>query len=791
MDSLATILRRIPLFADLPAGNFARIIADLREERHEAGSVICYEGDEARDFYVIKSGIVEVQLNLGGAEREVVAVSGPSEWFGERALFSDRPRSATVVAQTPVELWRLPKDKFDAMIEENPWLMFHFAQILSDRLYRNNQELSKLQVAFERQMDAFLAVQPRARQELLTRSAILSVLDPDVMAGLVPHADRVPLGEIESCAALLARHDGGKTMLPSVRDHLVARLSSEVGPEGIRQLHREAARLYLERDRWDQSINHLLAAEEYGPAAELIGTHLDTIRERTLLNGYLRQMPAEIVERHLPGIGSSVEAALQPDTATASGTPPHHLMPVRVLSWAAIAVGIIAGLVVWTATPPPGLTPASLRMIALLVWAATLWAFDVFPDYVVAIGMLLGWIVLDVVPADVAVSGFISSPFFLIIGVLGIAASLQSSGLLFRIALHVLQRFPLTHRGQSLGLALAGTGINSVIPDVTSGVAIASPIVLAQSDSLGYARLSNGSAGLAMAAVLGFGQMSPFFLTGAAENLLAWTLLPEAAHADITWMRWFVAALPLALVTFVCGLTFTLLLLPPEIQPTVSRGLIATQLEALGSPSRAEWINGMVLVSAIIGWITARYHGLDVAWVAMIGLAILLATNLLDRTAFRAGIYWDFLFYLGAVLGLSSVVRHLGIDQWLIAELAPVLEPMAANPARFLVVLGLMIFAARFILPSLPLVSVLIITVIPIAAKANIHPLVLTLVICMTTAVWFLPYQSTYYLALYFGTKEKAFSHSQVRIIAWCYAATYLAAIIIAVPWWRMLGLLP
>ena len=102
MDSLATILRRIPLFADLPAGNFARIIADLREERHEAGSVICYEGDEARDFYVIKSGIVEVQLNLGEAEREVVAVSGPSEWFGERALFSDRPRSATVVAQTPV-----------------------------------------------------------------------------------------------------------------------------------------------------------------------------------------------------------------------------------------------------------------------------------------------------------------------------------------------------------------------------------------------------------------------------------------------------------------------------------------------------------------------------------------------------------------------------------------------------------------------------------------------------------------------------------------------------------------
>src|SRR5262245_42877388 len=701
MDSLAAILRRIPLFADLPAGNFARIIADLREERHQAGTVICYEGDEARDFYVIKSGIVEVQVNLGGAERELVAVSGPSEWFGERALFSDRPRSATVVAQTPVELWRLPKDKFDAMIEENPWLMFHFAQILSDRLYRNNQELSKLQVAFERQMDAFLAAQPRARQDLLTRSAILNVLDPDVIVDLVPHADRQPLGEIESCAALVARHDGGKTLLPSVRDHLVARLSGEVGPEGIRQLHRDAARLYLERDRWDQSIGHLLAAEEYGPAAQLIRTHLDTIRERNLLKGYLDQMPAEKVELHLPDIRSHVDATLPPDAPAVSPWQRRadNFMPARVLSWATIGIGIIAGLMVWTAAPPPGLTPASLQMVALLIWAATLWAFDVFPDYVVALGMLLGWIVLDVVPAEVAVSGFISSPFFLIIGVLGIAASLQSSGLLFRIALHVLQRFPLTHRGQSLGLALAGTSINSVIPDVTSGVAIASPIVLAQSDALGYARLSNGSAGLAMAAVLGFGQMSPFFLTGAAENLLAWSLLPEAAHADITWIRWFVAALPMALVTFASGLTFTLLLLPPEIQPTVSRSLIATQLEALGRPSRAEWINGMVLVGAIIGWITAPYHGLEVAWVAMIGLAILLATNLLDRATFRAGIYWDFLFFLGAVLGLSSVVRHLGIDQWLIA-LAPVLEPMTANPERFLVVLGLMIFAARFILPS-------------------------------------------------------------------------------------------
>ena len=294
-----------------------------------------------------------------------------------------------------------------------------------------------------------------------------------------------------------------------------------------------------------------------------------------------------------------------------------------------------------------------------------------------------------------------------------------------------------------------------------------------------------------MAALLGFGQMGPFFLTGAAENLLAWGLLPVAARAAITWGSWALAALPLAVVTFTAAFALTMFSFPPEFQPTISRGLIETQIEALGPPSRAEIVNGLVLLAAMVGWITAPYHHIDVAWVAMSGLALLLATNFLDRTTFRAGINWDFLFYLGAVLSLTSVVRQLGIDTWVIQQLAPLLEPMTAHPALFLMVMALAVFAARFILPSFPLVSLLILMVVPIASNAGINPLALTLVICMTVTVWFLPYQSTCYLALYFGTKQKAFSHGQVRLLAWSYGVIYLLAILVAIPYWWLLGLLP
>jgi di/tricarboxylate transporter len=196
------------------------------------------------------------------------------------------------------------------------------------------------------------------------------------------------------------------------------------------------------------------------------------------------------------------------------------------------------------------------------------------------------------------------------------------------------------------------------------------------------------------------------------------------------------------------------------------------------------------VVGAMVGWISAPYHGVDVAWVAMSGLALLLATNLLDRATFRSGINWDFLFYLGAVLSLTSVVRKLGIDAWIIHQLTPILEPLTATPAKFLMGITLAIFVARFVLPSFPLVSLLTVTIVPIAANAGIQQALL-LVICTSVAIWFLPYQSTCYLALYFGTKEKAFSHGQVRLLAWSYGVIYLLAVLAAIPYWRWMGLIP
>ena len=74
---------------------------------HAAGDRIIVQGEAGDAFYVIASGLVEV---VHDGRR--VATLGRGDSFGEIALLSDRPRTASVVALETVESLRLPRAAF-------------------------------------------------------------------------------------------------------------------------------------------------------------------------------------------------------------------------------------------------------------------------------------------------------------------------------------------------------------------------------------------------------------------------------------------------------------------------------------------------------------------------------------------------------------------------------------------------------------------------------------------------------------------------------------------------------
>jgi MFS family permease len=109
------LLRRLPMFAPLPASTLEHLARSLRPLRADAGEEIVREGALGDRFFVLSSG--EVDVSVAGRPTAKLAAG---DYFGEIALLREVPRTATVVARTDVELFSLDRDEFVAAVTGHP-----------------------------------------------------------------------------------------------------------------------------------------------------------------------------------------------------------------------------------------------------------------------------------------------------------------------------------------------------------------------------------------------------------------------------------------------------------------------------------------------------------------------------------------------------------------------------------------------------------------------------------------------------------------------------------------------
>ncbi len=108
-------LLKTPLFEFVPPSNIEALFKRFRSHRMIAGDVIIKQGDPGDYFYVIKSGNVRVEVELGGKVSEVASLSA-GQTFGQDSLISDLPRNASVVANKSGELVSIEKEDFRALL---------------------------------------------------------------------------------------------------------------------------------------------------------------------------------------------------------------------------------------------------------------------------------------------------------------------------------------------------------------------------------------------------------------------------------------------------------------------------------------------------------------------------------------------------------------------------------------------------------------------------------------------------------------------------------------------------
>ena len=112
-------LKPIHIFKGLKDDQILEIAQELEVETRPAGETIFEEGAEGQEFFIINKGKVKVLRKTRGEPR-LIAMLVPGDYFGEAALLYGRRRSATVAAETNVELLRLSKEDFDNLLKKYP-----------------------------------------------------------------------------------------------------------------------------------------------------------------------------------------------------------------------------------------------------------------------------------------------------------------------------------------------------------------------------------------------------------------------------------------------------------------------------------------------------------------------------------------------------------------------------------------------------------------------------------------------------------------------------------------------
>jgi CRP-like cAMP-binding protein len=800
----AIALARSPLFSNLGRLDLARLAGELEEMHFAPGQAIVRQGDRPDGLYVIKHGRAAVLTGSGSASAagdgtgEQLSTLGPGEVFGEIALLTDSPRSATVVAETELTVWRLSRPRFDVLLDHERGIARSIERALSHRLVAMNRETSALLALSHRLGAAAFARLSPAASRLIAGVAARPGWDPEVLRRTCARTgDEGALAELIEHSGLLKQEGSGlvvdRTLLgiaaPDVpkpdpawlraaaeemaaSGDVVAATDLAVAAGAVEDaeklLRAHEARLLetasaRDFDRWVEAV---------GGQASPLGTRLGDLRTR------LAEPPAGAAQ---PPPGSRERAV------PLFGRLARRFTTMRALS--ALAAVVIFGLG-WVLPLPDGLGRHGLVALAAIIATVPLLIADVLPDYVVMLFLTLALVLPgSVSPADI-LGGFAAPAWLMIFTLLAVGVAVARSGLMFRLVLLSLQRLPPRFVPQSVVLCLTGVLMTAGLSSGSTRIALGVPIARGITDAMGFAPRSAGAAAVGLMTFFNFLEMGELFQTGTFTGLIVHDLLPAGARAEITWWRWFFIALPPFVVIGVVMYLLLLFLFKPHRTGRVNVEAVRLQQALLGPLTRNEVWSAVVLVLLIVGFATLPYHGIAPAWLALASFLFLFALGALDQSAFQGGGTLGLLIYCGVILSLGHVFTTLHIDTWLTTMVQSGMPAMVRNPYGFVVTISLIAFVLHFFVPWMTASTIIALVGMPIAEGLGFHPFIPVLVALIAGDHTIVPYVNSGYAIVYFASEGELFTHAQARWPLVIESLLRPVALLLSVPVWQLMGLM-
>ncbi len=131
---LVKYLSRQSFFKNAPENILAKLANRITTRTLEKGGLLIRQGDASHSLFMIRQGWVNIVAHSEGGEDVVLNQYGPGQILGEMSLIDKNPRSNTVVALRPTEVFEIEYDTILEILHEHPILAISFLQEMSNRV---------------------------------------------------------------------------------------------------------------------------------------------------------------------------------------------------------------------------------------------------------------------------------------------------------------------------------------------------------------------------------------------------------------------------------------------------------------------------------------------------------------------------------------------------------------------------------------------------------------------------------------------------------------------------------
>ena len=466
------------------------------------------------------------------------------------------------------------------------------------------------------------------------------------------------------------------------------------------------------------------------------------------------------------------------------------LLPERNIYLRAIAAAVCVAVpfIIWLS--PLGIEDETKLALAITSFMILAWMTNVM-EYAAAglVGCALYW-ASGVVEPEIAFAGFANETTWFVLGAILLGLIATKSGLPQRIGSFVVTRVGASYSGILLGLIVTDFLLTFVVPTGAGRLVIMATIGLGIIKLFKVPNNSNIARGIFLIITYTAAIFDKMIIAGAAA-ITARGAIQEFGGVEVTWSTWFIAFLPCALLTIFVGWWLTLKMFPPEVDRldagTVQQLRKEMRVTAPWTPQALKAT--LIILAAILVWMTDMFHDIDAALVAFGAamIALLPFVGVLTPDDVKRTDLMPFLF-VGAALSMSAVLRETGGLTLLTNTVFSGLEPLLSDQMTAVPVLYWGAFLYHFFLASeISMLATSLPILMAVAREHMLDPLWIGLVWSFAAGGKLFVYQSA---VLVVGYSYGFFRHmDMIKIGAALTVVEFFMLAATVAFWWPIIGL--